>query len=92
MEYFDRDNYLFGGKPGHLIQGEVNGEHFKLLIEISNIRSKKIIYALEEHFVSGRDIKSLCEEYKMSTSYFWISLRRFQEVSHCVARMCEFYK
>lgn len=91
MDSFGKDEYLFREKPGHLIKGKVHKEHFKLLVEVSNIRSAKVIYALEGYLVNGITIKNVCEIYGVTSSYFNMALRRMQEISHCIACMVRYY-
>lgn len=92
MDSLGKDEYLFREKPGHLIKGMVHKEHFRLLVEVSNIRSAKVIYALEGYLVNGISIKNVCEIYGVTSSYFNTALRRMQEISHCIAFMIPFYK
>ncbi|EHD1149666.1 hypothetical protein JR754_004377, partial [Escherichia coli] len=68
MDSLGKDEYLFGEKPGHLLKGRVHKEHFRLLVEVSNIRSAKVIYALEGYLVNGSTIKDVCEKYGMTSS------------------------
>jgi hypothetical protein len=92
MDSLDKNEYLFREKPGRLIKGLVHEKHFRLLIEVSNIRSTKVIYALEGYLVNGRCIKDVCADYGITTSYFSSVLRRIQEISSCVYFMMPYYK
>ncbi|EBI8251249.1 TPA: hypothetical protein PRY54_003921 [Escherichia coli] len=92
MGSLGKDEYLFREKPGHLMKGMVHKEHFRLLVEVSNIRSAKVILALEKYLVFGTSIKSLCAEYGITSSYFNTALRRMQEISCCIAFMVPFYR
>jgi hypothetical protein len=92
MDSLGKDEYLFREKPGHLIKGMAHKEHFRLLVEVSNIRSAKVIFALEGYLVNGISIKNVCENYGVTSSYFNTALRRMQEISHCIALMIPFYK
>ena len=91
MDSLGKDEYLFREKPGHLIRGMIHKEHFRLLVEVSNIRSAKIIYALEGYLVNGMTIKNVCDKYGVTTSYFNTALRRMQEISYCIACMVQYY-
>ena len=91
MDWLSKDEYLFREKNGHLIKGMVHKEHFRLLIELSNIRSVKVIYALEGVLVNGMDVKHVCEVYGVTPSYFNRALRRMQEISYCTACMAQYY-
>ncbi|WP_223307036.1 adhesin biosynthesis transcription regulatory family protein [Citrobacter sp. S-77] len=53
---------MFSEKPGHLIKGVVHEKHYRLLIEVSNIRSIKVIYALESYLIKGRSVKDVCAD------------------------------
>ncbi|HEN3635327.1 TPA: hypothetical protein U5E30_004016 [Yersinia enterocolitica] len=92
MYSWGKDEYLFSEKPGHLMKGMVHKEHFRFLVEVSNIRSAKIIYALEGYLVNGKSIKEVCEEHGITSSYFNTALRRMQEISYCIAFMVPYYK
>ncbi|EPW5280506.1 PapB/FocB family fimbrial expression transcriptional regulator [Yersinia enterocolitica] len=91
MDFLNKDNYLFGEKPGYLVKGRVHSRHFKLLIEVSHIRSTKIIRALEGYLVQDKEAKDVCDQYGITNSYFLITLRRLQEISYCISCMIPYY-
>ncbi len=74
------------------MKGVVHEKHFRLLIEVSNIRSIKVIFALEDYLVNGRSVKDVCADYGVTSSYFSTVLRRMQKVSLCVYCMMPYYK
>lgn len=91
MDFLDKDNYLFREKPGYLAKGRVHNRHFKLLVEVSHLRSTKIIRALEGYLVQGKEAKDVCDQYRITSSYFLIALRRLQEISCCISCMIHYY-
>ncbi|WP_265498976.1 PapB/FocB family fimbrial expression transcriptional regulator, partial [Providencia rustigianii] len=89
---FNKDEYLFREKPGWLVKGRVNKGHFKLLIELSQIRSSKSIYALEEYLVKGKELKDVCNECDITPSKFTNSLRKLQKISQSVIYALPYYR
>ncbi|ELP5543946.1 hypothetical protein QTR52_004368 [Salmonella enterica] len=61
-----------------LSPGTVAEEQFKLLIDISTIRSNRIIVALEEYFVQGVTRKEICNKYKLSAGYLSVKIKEIQ--------------
>ena len=62
-------HYRFNVKPAI---NNISNEHFWLLIELSGIRSDKIIMSLREHLVDGFTKREVCERNDVSLSYFSI--------------------
>ncbi|HGH3390201.1 TPA: PapB/FocB family fimbrial expression transcriptional regulator [Citrobacter freundii] len=79
------------GKLSQLEPGRVEREHFLCLINISPIRSRKIIHALEEYFVNGVNRKVICEEYNVNPGYLSLKIREFQNISSMVYSALPFY-
>lgn len=91
MGYQDKDSYLYGTRASGLRAGRVSQGHFRLLINISNIHSTKVILALEVFFVFGLTRKEACEKHRVAQGYFAISLRRLLELSAQVVLLCPYY-
>lgn len=77
---------------GGLLRGEVNDEHFRLLVSISSIHSEKVILALKDYLVDGRSRKYVCDSYKLNNGYFSVSLSRLTRISQIIARIVQYYK
>ncbi|EDS7167656.1 hypothetical protein R991_004030 [Salmonella enterica] len=92
MGSYNKDEYLFRGEPGYLVKGMVHARYFRLLVELSSIRSSRGICALEEYLVKGRDLKEVCNEHGISPSHFTGSLRKLQEVNHKVIEVLLYYR
>lgn len=56
-------------KSGALTPGAISEEMFDILIDISAIRSKKVICALKGFFVDGRTRADVCEAYDVNPGY-----------------------
>lgn len=50
--------------------GRIEKEHLSLLIDISTIRSEKIINALYDYFISGNTRTNICEKYKVNPGIY----------------------
>lgn len=72
---------LYDDFPWRLIPGEVDKRHFLLLISITSIRSRKVINALEDYFVGGKNRKEVCYKHKINQGYLSIKVRELQEIS-----------
>lgn len=72
---------LYDGFSWRLTPGEVDKRHFLLLISISSIRSRKVINALEDYFVDGKNRKEVCYKHKINQGYLSIKVRELQEIS-----------
>lgn len=91
MGYQDKDSYLYSTRVSGLRAGQVSQVHFRLLINISNMHSTKVILALEDFFVFGLTRQEACEKHHVAQGYFSISLRRLQELSAQVVLMYPHY-
>lgn len=74
------------------MKGKVHAKHFRLLVELSSVRSKKGIYALEGFLVKGRGLKEMCNEHGITPSYFNSALRKLQEINHSVIKALPYYR
>ncbi|MBW5276049.1 adhesin biosynthesis transcription regulatory family protein [Citrobacter sp. On28M] len=75
----------------YLYTGLVSEEHFSLLIEISTIRSDKIIKALSEYFVDGESRVNVCDKHNVSQSSMSIKIKDLQRLSKLVYELQPFY-
>lgn len=76
---------------GGLNSGDVCEDAFWLLIEISTIRSEKLIKALYDYLVVGSSRKFICEIYDVNNGYFSVTLRRIQRINQLVSKLTPFY-
>ncbi|EHC4362127.1 hypothetical protein JTG84_004665, partial [Escherichia coli] len=67
--------------PYRLIPGKVDKNQFMLLIDVSLIRSHKVINALEDYYVNGKNRKEICVKHKINQGYLSLKIRKLQEVS-----------
>ncbi|MGY0160834.1 adhesin biosynthesis transcription regulatory family protein [Edwardsiella tarda] len=75
--------------PGYALRpGEVTEEQFRLLIDISSIRSTKVILALRDYFVLGHSRKLICERNHVNPGYLSIKIREIQALCR---RILELY-
>lgn len=87
----DKNSYLYSDRVMGLRAGQVPQDHFRMLINISNIHSSKVILALEDFLVRGLTRQDACEKHHVAQGYFSISLRRLQELSAQVVLMYPYY-
>ncbi|EEY4091522.1 PapB/FocB family fimbrial expression transcriptional regulator [Escherichia coli] len=78
-------------KISRLEPGSVDRELFSLLINISSIRSVKVICALEGYFVHGIARKIICEKYNVNPGYLSLKIREIQNISASVYQVLPFY-
>ncbi|HDQ4244380.1 TPA: hypothetical protein P8656_004243 [Escherichia coli] len=78
-------------KTSQLEPGSVDQELFSLLINISSIRSGKVICALEGYFVHGIARKIICEKYNVNPGYLSLKIREVQNISTRVYQILPFY-
>ncbi|EEK7814144.1 hypothetical protein G3151_005315 [Salmonella enterica subsp. enterica serovar Montevideo] len=74
-----------------IIPGEIEKEHFLLLIDISTIRSDKIINALNDYFVLGETRAAVCQKYNVNQGYLSLKIRELQALSAKIYNLFPFY-
>ncbi|WP_370607790.1 PapB/FocB family fimbrial expression transcriptional regulator [Citrobacter meridianamericanus] len=57
-----------------LYPGEVTEEQFQLIIDISPLRSSKVINALRGYFVQGFARKIVCDKYNVNPGYLSVKI------------------
>ncbi len=62
-------------------------KQFGILIELSSIKSEKMIDALRDHLVGGESRKIVCERYNVNQGYLSICLARLLRIYHLVSVM-----
>lgn len=79
-------------KQGVLVPGKITEDMFCLLVEMSSIRSEKMVQALQEYLVQGKSRIAICENYRLGSSHFSISLDRLQRLSYLAAMLSCYYQ
>ncbi|UBM39790.1 adhesin biosynthesis transcription regulatory family protein [Hafnia paralvei] len=75
----------------HLYSGKVSEQHFMSLIEVSGIRSDKVIKALSEYFVGGLSRTVVCDKHSVSQCYLSVKIKHMQHVSKMVYDLQPYY-
>ena len=69
-----------------LTTGSVSEEQFQLLIEISSLRSEKVINALRAYFVFGYTRSEACVLFNVNSGYLSRKVKEIQQLSqHIIA-------
>ncbi len=76
---------------GSLDINNISNEHFWLLIELSAIRSNKIIMSLRDYLVDGFSKQEACDRNDVSQSYFSISLKKILYIHNISSLISKFY-
>ncbi|HCQ9025329.1 TPA: hypothetical protein OMI62_004573 [Escherichia coli] len=74
-----------------LTPGDTDPEHLRLLIDISSIRSDKIINALNDYFILGESRADVCKKHNVNQGYLSLKIRELQELSGRVYRLFPYY-
>ena len=64
--------------------GDVPSDVFSLLMEISGIRSKKMINALYANLVKGESRRIVCEKYDVNNGYLSTCLAKLEHINQIV--------
>ncbi|EFB2477054.1 PbsX family transcriptional regulator [Escherichia coli] len=70
--------------------GTVLPEHFRLLINISNIHSEKVVRALERHLVHGVIRKEACFDEGVSAGFFSQKLKQLQYINQMASLLVNY--
>ncbi|HFW1342225.1 TPA: PapB/FocB family fimbrial expression transcriptional regulator, partial [Salmonella enterica subsp. enterica serovar Virchow] len=79
------------GKNNTLSPGQVSDEQFCMLIDISPVRSDKVINALKAYFVNGITRGVICEKYNVNPGYLSIKIREIQSLSRKIVDIYPYY-
>ncbi|EFB8334500.1 PapB/FocB family fimbrial expression transcriptional regulator [Escherichia coli] len=74
-----------------LIPGKVPEDFFWALIELSPLRSEKVVRALRDFLVLGYTRKEACEKYGVSYGYFSVALKRIRHVNNIIYQLMHSY-
>ncbi|EET4711919.1 TPA: transcriptional regulator [Escherichia coli O156:H25] len=72
-------------------QGNLDEEHFRILIDLSPIRSEKVMLALRDYLVHGHSRKDICERYDLNNAYLSISISRITRISRLIYSAIPYY-
>ena len=61
-----------------LYPGDVEKELFWFIIDISSIRSDKMIHALHDHLVEGYTRSEVCKRYHVNPGYLSVKIKETQ--------------
>lgn len=90
-EHMHRSERVRCGCNVKLTLNNISNEHFWLLIELSGIRSDKVIISLRDHLVDGFTKREACERNDVALSYFSISLKKISYIHNISALLSEYY-
>ncbi|HFG4068906.1 TPA: PapB/FocB family fimbrial expression transcriptional regulator [Escherichia coli] len=62
-------------------------KQFDILVELSSIKSEKMIKALRGHVVYGESRKVVCERYNVNPGYLSVCLARLVRVYHLICML-----
>ncbi|EFH5765124.1 transcriptional regulator [Escherichia coli] len=71
--------------------GKVPEDFFWALMELSPLRSEKVIRALKDFLVFGYTRKEVCERYGVSYGYFSVALKRTRHVNNIIYQLMHSY-
>ncbi len=74
-----------------LIPGKVSEDFFWTLVELSPLRSEKVVRALRDFLVQGYTRKEVCEKYGVSYGYFSVALKRIRHVNNIICQLMHSY-
>ncbi|UMS29253.1 transcriptional regulator [Escherichia coli] len=78
-------------KQGGMLRGNVDKDHFRILIALSSIHSDKVMLSLRDYLVYGHSRRDVCNRYKLNNGYFSVSLARLMRISQLVALAVPYY-
>ena len=67
-------------------------KQFWLLVELSGIRSDKIILSLREYFVCGLSKQEACERNNVALSYFSVSVKKIRRTHNIIVEISDYYR
>lgn len=70
----------------------ISEEEFWCLIELSSVRSNKVINALHDYLVLNHSRSACCDKYGVSNGYFGSCIARFEHVIQVVNELFTHYK
>ncbi|HIE1977043.1 TPA: PapB/FocB family fimbrial expression transcriptional regulator [Escherichia coli] len=86
-----KTNLLLDIEYGALLRGNVDEEHFRILIDLSPIHSEKVMFALRDYLVHGHSRKDICERYGLNNGYLSISISRITRISRLIYSAIPYY-
>lgn len=74
-----------------LTPGEVDAEHFELLLSDTKTSGTKVIAALRDHLVHGLSAKEATDKHGVTPSQFYNRLKGIQDKHAFIYRVKDFY-
>ncbi|MEG1440152.1 MAG: PapB/FocB family fimbrial expression transcriptional regulator [Hafnia sp.] len=81
----------YASRRGQLVAGNVDKNHFNLLVDIVGVKNENMVSALREVLVCGKPRKQACEENKVPQSYLSIKIRQLQRMSGLISTAYVYY-
>ncbi|EAX4319100.1 hypothetical protein HP809_003671 [Salmonella enterica subsp. enterica serovar Richmond] len=72
-------------------KGMVNKNMFSLLIDISSVRSEKVINALTDFFVYGHPRNQVCERHNVNPGYLSVKIKELQLLERRIKEIAPYY-
>lgn len=72
--------------------GEISGAMFHSIIDISSIRSEKVINALHDYFVKGETRLQACEKHDVNVGYLSIKIKELQSLNKKIISIHPYYE
>lgn len=87
---------MYNNKPTHYAgdpfsRGTVNKDMFFILIDISSVRSEKVINALTDFFVYGYSRNKVCERYSVNPGYLSVKIKELQLLGRKIKDIAPYY-
>ncbi|EDH0020999.1 transcriptional regulator [Salmonella enterica subsp. enterica serovar Bareilly] len=79
-------------RDNSLLPGTVPEDIFWGLVEVSAIRSDKIIKALKDYFVDGKSRKVICLDHDVNNGYLSTSIARMEKAHLLIKQMAYLYR
>ena len=77
--------------PSMLIPGHADKKHLNLLIDISSIRSHKVIKALNDYFILGKARTEICDEYDVNQGYLSLKIKEIKLLNEKILNLLPYY-
>lgn len=88
----NRSSFIFGKKNIASRYEAISEEEFWCLVELSSIRSDKIINALHDYLVLNHSRRVCCDRYGVGNGYFGSCIARMEHVIQVVSELFTLYR
>lgn len=83
---------ILGKKNIALRSSSISEDEFWCLIELTSIRSNKVINALHDYLVFNHSKSACCDKYGVSNGYFGSCIARVEHVIQVVSELFTLYR